>query len=44
MLRLPYFIEVQLPGAREVISLMHWLPFTLRKVRSIEKSSDFIRN
>jgi hypothetical protein len=23
---------------------MHWLPFTLRKVRSIEKSSDFIRN
>jgi hypothetical protein len=32
MLRLPHFLDSQLTGCSEVVSLMLWLPFTHRKI------------
>jgi hypothetical protein len=32
ILRLPHFLDKQLTDCSEDVSLMHWLPFTSRKI------------
>jgi hypothetical protein len=43
MSRLPHFLDSQLTGGAEVVGLMHWWPFTLRKMPSKIESKHKIK-